>query len=159
MKRNLLPRAPSPTPTAFSAISNYRSEAYCPINSKGSPPAGLDSRAVAKIHYEELSRFLASYLAGGKFHLFLRLAVFDFGVQHHPICNQLLITSSPGSPDNSSKNYRQMQTMRPWGGQAQPPCYDARETLTVTPATTQGGAHGYDVAQRNNGGRSVRSDC
>ena len=71
MKRNLLPRAPSPTPsTAFSTISNYRSEAYRPINSNGSPPAGLDSRAVAKLHFEELNRFLAAYLARGSFHLF-----------------------------------------------------------------------------------------
>lgn len=59
-------RAPSPTNTTYSGISNYKSEAYRPLG--GSPmaaPAGGDARTVAKSHFEELHRYLASYLAKG----------------------------------------------------------------------------------------------
>ena len=67
MRRNP-PRASSPTPTAFSGISNYRSESY---RTKDASPASSqpDGRAIAQIHFEELSRFLADYLARGAFPL------------------------------------------------------------------------------------------
>lgn len=60
-------RAPSPTPTAFSGISNYRTDSYRPIN-KSSQPAvpSLDPRIVARTHFDELSRYLSAYLARGK---------------------------------------------------------------------------------------------
>ncbi|KAI9449387.1 hypothetical protein F5148DRAFT_1247904 [Russula earlei] len=58
-------RAPSPTPTSFSGISSYRTDSYKPLRDKSSsissPP--LDSYHVARTHYEELSKYLASYLA------------------------------------------------------------------------------------------------
>src|SRR5262245_48442603 len=65
-KRGPQPRAPSPTPTTFSQISNYRTDpAYARReNSTGSksvpavPP--LDSRIVARTHFDELSRYLAA---------------------------------------------------------------------------------------------------
>lgn len=69
MKRNPS-RAPSPTPTAFSGISNYRSESYRPLREKGNNlPAvpSLDQRIVAKTHFDELSRYLAAYLARGEY--------------------------------------------------------------------------------------------
>ncbi|KAG8932703.1 component of the polarisome [Tulasnella sp. 418] len=61
-------RAPSPTSTTFSGISNYRSDNYKPTRDKpGSSqiPAvpSMDSRATARIHFDELQRFLASHLA------------------------------------------------------------------------------------------------
>ncbi|KAG6920029.1 hypothetical protein DXG01_010097 [Tephrocybe rancida] len=57
-------RAPSPTPTAFSGISNYRTESYRPIRDKNVPAVPqLDFRTVSKTHFDELSRYLAAYLA------------------------------------------------------------------------------------------------
>ncbi|KAH7907886.1 hypothetical protein BJ138DRAFT_1116316 [Hygrophoropsis aurantiaca] len=58
-------RAPSPTPTTFSGISNYRTESYRPIKDKGNVPAmpSLDPRVIARTHFDELSRYLAAYLA------------------------------------------------------------------------------------------------
>ena len=59
-------RAPSPTLTAFSGISSYRTESYKPLRDKSStstPP--LDSHQVARTHYDELSKYLSSYLAKG----------------------------------------------------------------------------------------------
>ncbi|KAF8895714.1 hypothetical protein CPB84DRAFT_1782266 [Gymnopilus junonius] len=58
-------RAPSPTPTAFSGISNYRTDSYRPIRDlKGAPAVpAIDYRLVSKSHFEELAKYLASYLA------------------------------------------------------------------------------------------------
>jgi hypothetical protein len=61
-------RAPSPTPTAFSGISSYASQSYRPIRDKSisnTTPAvpNLDARVVARTHFDELSRYLAAYLA------------------------------------------------------------------------------------------------
>ncbi|KAF8813736.1 hypothetical protein BYT27DRAFT_7180495 [Phlegmacium glaucopus] len=60
-----VPRGPSPTPTAFSGISNYRTDSYRPLRDlKGAPAVPtIDYRQVSKIHYAELGRYLASYLA------------------------------------------------------------------------------------------------
>ncbi|KAG5341528.1 hypothetical protein C0989_009889 [Termitomyces sp. Mn162] len=57
-------RAPSPTPTAFSGISNYRTDSYRPIRDKNVPAVPqIDFRTVSRIHFDELSRYLAAYLA------------------------------------------------------------------------------------------------
>ncbi|KAG6884997.1 hypothetical protein C0993_006648 [Termitomyces sp. T159_Od127] len=57
-------RAPSPTPTAFSGISNYRTDSYRPIRDKSVPAVPqIDFRTVSKIHFDELSHYLAAYLA------------------------------------------------------------------------------------------------
>ncbi|KAF9472133.1 hypothetical protein BDN70DRAFT_503738 [Pholiota conissans] len=57
-------RAPSPTPTAFSGISNYRTDSYRSRDLKGAPAVPtIDYRQVSKIHYAELGKYLASYLA------------------------------------------------------------------------------------------------
>ncbi|KAF9017999.1 hypothetical protein BDZ89DRAFT_1165453 [Hymenopellis radicata] len=57
-------RAASPTPTAFSGISNYRTESYRPIRDKNVPAVPtIDYRMVSKTHFEELSKYLAAYLA------------------------------------------------------------------------------------------------
>ncbi|KAF5388773.1 hypothetical protein D9757_005617 [Collybiopsis confluens] len=57
-------RAPSPTPTAFSGISNYRTESYRPISTKNAPPLPqIDYRSISKVHFDELSQYLAAYLA------------------------------------------------------------------------------------------------
>ncbi|KAI9441227.1 hypothetical protein H4582DRAFT_2110203 [Lactarius indigo] len=58
------PRAPSPTNTSFSGISSYRTDSYKPLRDKSSvtsPP--LDPHIVARTHYDELSKYLLSYLA------------------------------------------------------------------------------------------------
>ncbi|KAL4249268.1 hypothetical protein ABKN59_007261 [Abortiporus biennis] len=55
-------RASSPTNTTYSGISNYKSESYRPINNPPEFPP-QDPRVVARTHFEELSRYLASYLA------------------------------------------------------------------------------------------------
>lgn len=66
MRPGLAQRAPSPTNTAFSGISSYRTDPYKPFRDKSSissPP--VDSYQVARTHYDELSKYLASYLAKG----------------------------------------------------------------------------------------------
>jgi hypothetical protein len=66
MRSGLAQRAPSPTNTAFSGISSYRTDPYKPFRDKSSissPP--VDSYQVARTHYDELSKYLASYLAKG----------------------------------------------------------------------------------------------
>ncbi|KAG6879161.1 hypothetical protein C0992_004694 [Termitomyces sp. T32_za158] len=57
-------RVPSPTPTAFSGISNYRTDSYRPIRDKNVPAVPqIDFRTVSKTHFDELTRYLAAYLA------------------------------------------------------------------------------------------------
>ncbi|KIY54002.1 hypothetical protein FISHEDRAFT_32248 [Fistulina hepatica ATCC 64428] len=59
-------RAPSPTPTSFSGISNYRTESYRPKpNGSSNVPAvpTPDFRSISKTYFDELSVYLAAYLA------------------------------------------------------------------------------------------------
>lgn len=57
-------RAPSPSPTTFSGISNYRNtDSYRPATKNGPAVPATDYRSVSKIHFDELSRYLAVYLA------------------------------------------------------------------------------------------------
>ncbi|KAJ8076914.1 component of the polarisome [Marasmius tenuissimus] len=57
-------RAPSPTPTAFSGISNYRTDSYRPVKDRNAPPVPqIDYRSISKTHFGELSKYLAAYLA------------------------------------------------------------------------------------------------
>ncbi|KAI0338375.1 hypothetical protein BDW22DRAFT_709598 [Trametopsis cervina] len=56
-------RAPSPTGTTYSGISNYKSDAYRPLGHSPMPSMGSDSRSIARTHFDELHRYLASYLA------------------------------------------------------------------------------------------------
>ncbi|KAL0577750.1 component of the polarisome [Marasmius crinis-equi] len=57
-------RAPSPTPTAFSGISNYRTDSYRPVKDRNAPPVPqIDYRSISRTHFGELSRYLAAYLA------------------------------------------------------------------------------------------------
>ncbi|KAF8635219.1 hypothetical protein AX17_003995 [Amanita inopinata Kibby_2008] len=56
-------RAPSPTPTAFSGISNYRTDSYRSVNKNIPSVPTVDYRSVSKTHFDELSRYLAVYLA------------------------------------------------------------------------------------------------
>ncbi|KAF7362137.1 hypothetical protein MVEN_00559700 [Mycena venus] len=57
-------RAPSPTGTTFSGISNYRTESYRPLRDKNVPPMPpIDYRAVSEVHFHELDRYLQAYLA------------------------------------------------------------------------------------------------
>jgi hypothetical protein len=70
MKRSQSSRAPSPTPTAFSGISNYRTDSYRPIRDKNVPAVpAIDYRLISKSHFDELTRYLVSYLARGVFSL------------------------------------------------------------------------------------------
>ncbi|KAJ7188573.1 hypothetical protein C8R46DRAFT_25023 [Mycena filopes] len=64
MKSATRSRAPSPTGTSFSGISNYRTESYRPLRDKNVPPMPpIDYRAVSEVHFNELDRYLAAYLA------------------------------------------------------------------------------------------------
>ncbi|KAF8629906.1 hypothetical protein AX15_003258 [Amanita polypyramis BW_CC] len=57
-------RAPSPTPTSFSGISNYRNtDSYRSANKNAPAVPTADYRSVSKTHFDELSRYLAVYLA------------------------------------------------------------------------------------------------
>jgi hypothetical protein len=67
-------RAPSPTYTTFSGISNYRESSGANSFRKGSggganapPVPTVDSRLIARVHFNELTRYLSDYLARGSF--------------------------------------------------------------------------------------------
>ncbi|GJE91341.1 hypothetical protein PsYK624_074900 [Phanerochaete sordida] len=60
-QRNM--RAPSPTNTTYSGISNYKTESYRPLGAGPAASSGTDARSIARTHFEELHRYLASYLA------------------------------------------------------------------------------------------------
>lgn len=57
----------SPTATTYSGISNYQGSTFQskgpPSQSANYPP--LDSVVIAKVHFDELYKYLASYLAKG----------------------------------------------------------------------------------------------
>ncbi len=90
-------RAPSPTLTSFSGISSYRTDPYKPLRDKSStstPPP--DSYIVARTHYDELSKYLSSYLAKGSMS-----SLSPFALSHvHP----------PAEPANSRSTARQKLT-------------------------------------------------
>ena len=90
-------RAPSPTLTAFSGISSYRTDSYKPLRDKSSastPP--LDSHQVARTHFDELSKYLSSHLAKGSIS-----SLSPFAHSHvHP----------PAEPANSRSTARQKLT-------------------------------------------------
>ena len=69
MRRNGSTRATSPTNTTYSGISNYRTDSYKPLGRDPSSKdySNIDPRAVARSHFEELSQYLAAYLAKGVF--------------------------------------------------------------------------------------------
>ncbi|KAK0234691.1 hypothetical protein EDD85DRAFT_90543 [Armillaria nabsnona] len=56
-------RALSPTSTAFSGISNYRTESYRPIKDKTVPAVTIDYRLISKTHFDELSKYMSVYLS------------------------------------------------------------------------------------------------
>src|SRR5712672_2037437 len=58
-------RAPSPTPTAFSGISSYRTDSYKPFRDKSISSTPIETYQIALGHFHELSKYLASYLAKG----------------------------------------------------------------------------------------------
>ena len=59
-------RAPSPTGTSYSGISNYKNDSYRTlVNNSPMPLPGSDAKSIARTHFEELHRYLASYLAKG----------------------------------------------------------------------------------------------
>ncbi|KAH8115471.1 hypothetical protein DFH11DRAFT_1688560 [Phellopilus nigrolimitatus] len=64
MKRAPSARAPSPTNTTYSGISNYRSDQYKPLRDKSrTPSVPVDPKAIAKVHYEEMATYLENHLA------------------------------------------------------------------------------------------------
>ncbi|KAI0042955.1 hypothetical protein FA95DRAFT_1524753 [Auriscalpium vulgare] len=57
-------RSISPTNTTYSGISNYRTDSYRPLKDRNAPASpAVDPRIIARTHYDELSKYLASYLA------------------------------------------------------------------------------------------------
>src|SRR6266404_2925930 len=113
MKRtDSVPRAPSPTNTAFSGISTYRTDSYKPLRDKASLPP-LDRRLVARNHYDELSKYLVSYLAKGSLSPFyLHTSSLTPSVpQNLPTLARLHDKNSQGSLSSNSKNYPQTSTM------------------------------------------------
>jgi hypothetical protein len=79
---SIRPRASSPTPTSYSGVSNYRSDTYRPTRDREgstlSPPvpsSGRDggkgntsseSRAIAKLHWDEIGLFLGHPNGAGR---------------------------------------------------------------------------------------------
>ena len=116
MRSALTQRAPSPTNTAFSGISSYRTDPYKPLRDKSSVPSPpVDSYQVARTHYDELSRYLASHLAKGSlsplspFTSLHRSSLSS--LQNLQIPAQQHDRNSRGLHANSSRNYLQMFTM------------------------------------------------
>jgi hypothetical protein len=90
----------SPTPTAFSGISNYRNDSYRPIRDKNVPAVStIDYCIVSHTHFDELSRYLAAYLAKSAFCLSIDK------VWTHPQSSLLPYTSSQFSLDSQTKTH------------------------------------------------------
>jgi hypothetical protein len=106
-------RAPSPTLTAFSGISNYRTDSYKPLRDKSSPSLPtLDSHLVARTHYDELSKYLSSYLAKGyPLAISVRTLSRSFPLQNPQTLARQHDKNSRGLHANSSRSYLQMSTM------------------------------------------------
>ena len=80
---------PSPTTTTYSGISNYQNSTFQPRSppnqSANYPP--LDSVLIAKAHFDELHKYLASYLAKGVCFRSVRRPCTIWGIrprQYHP---------------------------------------------------------------------------
>ena len=65
------PRAPSPSSTTYSGISNYRTESYQP--KQRAPSIPIDPKAIARIHYDEMTAYLDNHLAKGERTFFARV--------------------------------------------------------------------------------------
>ena len=114
-----LRRPSSPTNTTFSGISNYRSDSYRPIRDKDIPPMPpLDSKRIAKVHWDELQAFLASHLAKGTqmaaYAKFLSLLIFT-STQNPQIHAPARGRSSPGSQGSNSRSCPLMYMMNSSG--------------------------------------------
>ena len=108
-------RAPSPTNTTFSGISSYRTEPYRSHRDKSSISSSpQESYQVARAHYDELSKYLASYLAKGSispsitFHLILPS---QSPLQNQQIPAQQHDRNSRGLHASNSRNYPQTSMM------------------------------------------------
>jgi protein SPA2 len=110
-------RPPSPSNTNFSGISNYRSESYRPIREREVPAVPqIDSKKVARVHFDELSQFLSSHLAGGQCQSLVHCALGNQTLtsctpfQRYQIRELVLERSLRGLLASNSKNYPQMST-------------------------------------------------
>lgn len=134
MKRAGSTRAASPTNTTYSGISNYRTESYRPLrDAPSSQYSNADPRTVARIHFEELSQYLAAYLAKGPslfpFPPVLSVFILPYTaiIQSRPIPAQLLVRSLQGLHASSSRSFRPMSTMNSCGERT------TRPTMKVSP--------------------------
>lgn len=108
-------RPPSPANTNFSGISNYRSESYRPIREREVPAVPqIDSKKIARVHFDELSLFLSSHLAGGQCQSLCALGDQTLTsctlFQRYQIQELVLERSLRGLLASNSKNYLQMST-------------------------------------------------
>lgn len=118
MKRTPYNRVPSPTNSAYSSgISNYRTESYRPLRDNVPvPQSPSDPRAVARTHFEELSRYLASYLAKGErsssniLWVYTKLCSYD-RLQNLQTLVLLLGRNSLVLLDSNSRNFQLMYMM------------------------------------------------
>lgn len=110
-------RAPSPTNTTFSGISSYRTEPYKSHRDKSSSISSTslqESYQIARTHYDELSKYLASHLAKGSispsttFHL---ISPSQSSLQNQQILAQQHDKNSRGSRASNSRNYLQTSLM------------------------------------------------
>ena len=109
-------RVPSPANSTFSGISSYRTDSYRPLRDRSlNSSATVDSYQVACAHYDELSRYLVTYLAKGSIspsistHLISRSSLSS--LQNRQIPAQRHARNSPSLLPGSSKSYLQMSMM------------------------------------------------
>lgn len=121
--RNNNPSPASPTNTAYSGISSYRTDSYKPIrDTKGAPAVPpIDARIIAKTHFDELNLFLESHMAKGKCALhvcshFFSLPYLCLFPQSPPDLALVRARSSLDSLVNSSRNFRRTFTTSLCGG-------------------------------------------
>jgi hypothetical protein len=110
--------AASPTYTTFSGISNYRQSSSGGsarrLAANAPPVPAVDGRLIAQAHFNELSRYLAEYLAKGASRLAAHVDAAHSrslrNYQSRPTLDQPRAKSSPGSHASSSRSSRLTST-------------------------------------------------
>lgn len=120
MSISRLQRAPSPTNSAYSALSRFQSQSRRPMPSIPTPDSStsVDTRKVAKLHFDEIQVFLnGDLLKGPSFSLYptppLKFHIFSF--QKHRAQEPVHARSLPDSPNSNSQSYQLTSTMSSYG--------------------------------------------
>lgn len=121
MSISRLQRAPSPTNSAYSGLSRFQSQSRRPMPSIPTPDSStsLDTRKVAKLHFDEIQVFLNGDLLKGSFFVLSYpispLKFYIFSLQKPRALEPVHARSLLDSLNSNSQSYPLMSTMNSYG--------------------------------------------